>query len=272
MNTHVTADFWAALGTRTPARIALGRSGSGLPTERVLEFSLAHARARDAVHAPFDAKGVTAAVRSLGFDTIGVTSAVPDRETYLRRPDLGRVLSDDSRTALRARGIGPVDLAIVVADGLSSAAVHTQAPPFLAALHPWIEAERWTVGPVAVARQARVAFGDEIGELMRARAVLVLIGERPGLSSPDSLGLYLTYAPRVGRNDSERNCVSNIRTEGLSHELAAFKLAWLLREALRRGLTGVRLKDNSDISLVAGKPPSALHQLDTDSIGGGDVA
>jgi ethanolamine ammonia-lyase small subunit len=272
MNTHVIADVWAALGTRTPARIALGRSGPGLPTERVLEFSLAHARARDAVHAPFDAEGVTAAVRSLGFDTIGVTSMVPDRETYLRRPDLGRVLSDDSRAELRARGIGPVDLAIVVADGLSSAAIHTHAPPLLAALRPWIAAERWTVGPIAIARQARVAFGDEVGALMRARAVLVLIGERPGLSSPDSLGLYLTYAPRVGRNDSERNCVSNIRAEGLSHDLAAFKLVWLLREALRRGLTGVRLKDDSDTMLVAGKPPSALHQLDADPIGGGDVA
>ena len=272
MTAHVTADFWAALGMRTPARIALGRSGSSLPTDRVLEFSLAHARARDAVHAPFDADGVTAAIRSLGFDTIGVTSAVPDRATYLRRPDLGRVLSDDSRAALRAGGTGPVDLAIVVADGLSSAAIHAQAPLFLAALRPWIAAERWTVGPVAIAQQARVAFGDAVGELMRARAVLVLIGERPGLSSPDSLGLYLTYAPRVGRNDSERNCVSNIRAEGLSHALAAFKLVWLLREALRRGLTGVRLKDDSDMLLVTGKPPSALHQFDADSVGGGDVA
>ena len=135
------------------------------------------------------------------------------------------------------------------------AAIHAQASPFLAALKPWIVDSSWSTGPVVIAGQARVALGDEIGELMQARAVLVLIGERPGLSSPDSLGLYLTYQPKIGRNDGERNCISNVRAAGLAHDLAAFKLVWLLREALTRGLTGVQLKDESDLLLVEGRPP-----------------
>jgi ethanolamine ammonia-lyase small subunit len=192
----------------------------------------------------------------LGFDTIPVASAAADRATYLARPDLGRRLSATSRTILSERGWGPVDLAIVIADGLSSTAVHAQASPFLVALKPWIAAAQWTVGPVAIAEQARVALGDEVGELMQARAVLLMVGERPGLSSPDSLGLYLTYEPKVGRDDSERNCVSNIRPEGLGFDLAAFKLAWLLREAFDRRLTGIRLKDESDLLLSDGRPPA----------------
>lgn len=255
MSTHVVTDFWAGLSRNTPARIALGRVGSGLPTQQVLDFSMAHAQARDAVHTPFDGDGVQAAIRALGFETRRVTSAAPDRSTYLRRPDYGRRLSDSSRAALAAEGHGPVDLALVVADGLSSTAIHTQAPLFLAALKPWIVEAGWHTGPVVIAEQARVALGDEVGEAMRARATLLLVGERPGLSSPDSLGLYLTYQPRVGRNDGERNCISNVRAEGLAHNLAAFKLVWLLREALTRGLTGVQLKDESDMLLVDGAPP-----------------
>ncbi len=255
MTKHVVTDFWAGLSRSTPARIALGRAGSGLPTQQVLAFSMAHAQARDAVHTVFDSDGVEAAIRELGFDTHRVRSAAPDRMTYLRRPDYGRRLSDDSRSDLEAAGFGPVDLALVVADGLSSTAIHTQAPLMLAALKPWIIEAGWTTGPVIIAQQARVALGDEVGEVMKARAVLVLVGERPGLSSPDSMGLYLTYAPRVGRNDGERNCISNVRQEGLAHHLAAFKLVWLLREALTRGLTGVQLKDESDILLVDGMPP-----------------
>ena len=255
MTKHVVTDFWAGLARSTPARIALGRAGSGLPTQQVLEFSMAHAQARDAVHTPFDGDGVEAAIRDLGFDTHRTRSAAPDRMTYLRRPDYGRRLSDSGRNALEATGLGPVDLALVVADGLSSTAIHTQAPLMLAALKPWIIEAGWRTGPVVIAEQARVALGDEVGEVMKARAVLVLVGERPGLSSPDSLGLYLTYAPRVGRNDGERNCISNVRQEGLAHHLAAFKLVWLLREALTRGLTGVQLKDESDMLLVDGMPP-----------------
>jgi ethanolamine ammonia-lyase small subunit len=258
MTDDATGDPWASLARFTPARIALGRTGSGLPTHQVLAFALAHALARDAVHTPFDVAGVEAALQGLGFATRRVASRAPDRDTYLRRPDLGRRLDDVSRTGLTAAALGPVDVAIVVADGLSSTAIHTQAAPFLAALRPWIAQAGWSTGPVVIAGQARVALGDEVGALMRAHSVVLLVGERPGLSSPDSLGLYLTYAPRVGRDDSERNCISNIRPAGLAHDLAAFKAAWLLRQALSLDLTGVRLKDESDGQLVEGRAPPAL--------------
>ncbi|MEW6257221.1 MAG: ethanolamine ammonia-lyase subunit EutC [Pseudomonadota bacterium] len=240
-------DPWLRFAHHTPARIALGRTGASLPTEEVLRFSLAHAQARDAVHAPFDAEGVAEGIRNLGFDVVAAESAAISRDMYLRRPDLGRRLSEDSRLRLAALAGAEVDLSLVVADGLSSTAVHVQALPFLAALKFEIERAGWRAAPIVVAREARVALGDEAGALLRARAVVVLIGERPGLSSPDSLGLYLTFAPRPGRSDAERNCISNVRAEGLSHEAAAFKLAWLLREAFRRGLTGVDLKDESDL-------------------------
>ncbi len=240
-------DPWFSFARHTPARIALGRTGASLPTEEVLRFSLAHAQARDAVHAPFDAESMAHAIAGLGFKVLRAESAATSRDMYLRRPDLGRRLSDESRLRLAEAAGGDVDLALVVADGLSSTAVHVQAVPFLHALKGEIEKAGWRVAPVVVAREARVALGDEAGALLRARAVAVLIGERPGLSSPDSLGLYLTFAPRPGRSDAERNCISNVRAEGLSHEAAAFKLAWLLREAFRRGLTGVDLKDESDL-------------------------
>ena len=245
-------DPWAALGELTPARIALGRAGSGLPTRALLAFSLAHARARDAVHARFDAEAVEAAVQALGFETLRVHSAAPDRTTYLGRPDLGRQLSPDSRERLARQPRRPFDLALVVADGLSPAAVEGHGAALIAALAPWIERAGWRVAPVAVAAQARVALGDEIGEALGARAVAMLIGERPGLSSPDSLGIYLTFGPRAGRTDAERNCISNVRREGLSYEAAAFKLAWLLGEAFRLRLTGVALKDESDLARLEG--------------------
>jgi ethanolamine ammonia-lyase small subunit len=256
--TGVVEDIWGALARLTPARIALGRSGSGLPTREVMRFSLAHAQARDAVHTALDAEAVEASIRELGFQTLRATSAATGRDIYRRRPDLGRRLSDESRADLLARPADKKDLGIVVADGLSSAAVHAQVAPFLAAMKPWIAAAGWSVTPVVVATQARVALGDEIGALLGCRAVAVLIGERPGLSSPDSLGAYLTLDPRPGRNDAERNCISNIRVGGLGYDLAAFKLAWLLETALKRSLTGVKLKDDSDALLVAGKPPTPV--------------
>ncbi|QFR32235.1 ethanolamine ammonia-lyase subunit EutC [Ancylobacter sp. TS-1] len=252
---YVIHDVWEKLAAITPARIALGRAGTGLPTREVLRFALAHAQARDAVHTPFDSARTAADIAALGFETVEVASAAPARDAYLRRPDLGRRLSDESRALLRARAGDAVDIAIVVADGLSSTAIHAQAVPFLTAFRERVAEEGWSLAPVVVASQARVAMGDEVGERLRAQAVVVLIGERPGLSSPDSLGLYLTFAPRVGRSDAERNCISNVRGEGLSHAHAAFKLAWLLKEALARRLTGVNLKDESDLLLVAGQPP-----------------
>lgn len=239
-------DPWTRLARLTPARIGLGRAGAGLPTREVLRFGLAHAQARDAVHAPMDTDAVAEAVAALGMTVLRVASQAEDRATYLRRPDHGRRLSDASRDMLRAAAGAPFDLALVVADGLSARAIHEGAAPLLAALVPRIAASGWSLAPVVLASQARVALGDAIGALLKARTVAVLIGERPGLSAPDSLGVYLTFDPRPGRSDSERNCVSNIRPAGLSYEHAAFRLHWLLEQAFARRLTGVHLKDASD--------------------------
>ena len=249
-------DPWAKLARWTPARIALGRTGASLPTREVLAFALAHARARDAVHAPFDPAALAHAVAGLGMETIEVTSDAIDRALYLRRPDCGRRLSQASREALSGCR-RPVDLALVVGDGLSATAVHAHAAPLIGAFLPHARRQNLALAPVVLARGARVALGDEIGALLQARAVAVLIGERPGLSSSDSLGVYLTFAPRHGRSDAERNCISNIRAEGLSYEVAAFKLAWLAREAFARSLTGVGLKDASDLVLRDDSQPAA---------------
>ncbi|GJD50740.1 Ethanolamine ammonia-lyase light chain [Methylobacterium crusticola] len=249
---------WRRLAALTPARIALGRAGAGLPTREVLRFGLAHAQARDAVHAPLDVAAVRAGIAGLGLATLAAASAAPDRATYLRRPDLGRRLDEASAAALAREAGGPVDLALVVADGLSARAVHEGAVPLLAALVPAARASGWSLAPVTVAVQARVALGDAVGAALRARAVAVLIGERPGLSSPDSLGIYLTFAPRPGRTDAERNCLSNVREAGLKPDLAAFKLHWLIAQALTRQLTGVALKDESDAVLEGPAPRPAL--------------
>ncbi len=241
----VVADPWTALRALTPARIALGRAGASLPTAEVLRFGVAHALARDAVHQPLDAGRLEAELRAGGWDTVRVHSRARDRRTYLLRPDLGRLLCPESADALRQRRSAGCDLCLVVADGLSSAAVQRHAAPLLAAFRAEARS-RWTAAPVVIAEQARVALGDGIGEALGARLTAILIGERPGLSSPDSLGVYLTFAPRAGRNDGERNCISNVRPEGLRYEEAARRMAWLIGEAFRLRLTGVALKDGSD--------------------------
>jgi ethanolamine ammonia-lyase small subunit len=210
------------------ARISLGRVGHSLPTKELLAFQLAHARARDAV---FNELDCTSYVQ---YCTLNVHSAAPNRAIYLRRPDLARRLSDPF---LLERG--DYDAVLILADGLSATAVHRHAGPVLDALLPLLEG--WKLAPIVIAQQARVAISDEIGELLGAKMSLILIGERPGLSSPDSLGAYLTWAPRVGRNDSERNCVSNIREEGLKPELAARRIAMLMEAARGRQVTGVGL-------------------------------
>lgn len=233
---------WVALRRFTNARIALGRAGSSLPTAPLLAFQLAHAQARDAVHHPLDTAALADAIRAAGFDTLEAASAAPDRDCYLRRPDLGRTLDDASAARLAAHA-SENDIVFVAADGLSAVATQRHAAPLLAKLRPMLDG--WAIGPVVIATQARVALGDGIGELLRARSVVMMIGERPGLSSPDSLGLYVTYAPRAGRSDAERNCISNVRPEGLGYDAAAFKLHWLLNEARRLKLTGVALKDHS---------------------------
>ena len=236
-------DLWDRLRRLTRARIGLGRAGDGLPTAALLDFQMAHAAARDAVHGAVDFDRIAADLAPRA--TLRTASAAPDRTTYLRRPDLGRRLDAESRDRLAARaaGGGAETIQVVVADGLSSAAVHAHAAPLLAELAPRLADPG--LRPVVLAHQARVALGDEIGEITGARLVVLLVGERPGLSSPDSLGAYLTFAPRVGRTDAERNCVSNIRPAGLGYADAAHVIAWLAEEALRRALTGVALKDET---------------------------
>jgi ethanolamine ammonia-lyase small subunit len=229
-----------------------------LPTAEVLRFSLAHARARDAVHAPFHAEEIADGLAGLGPSRLVVMSAAPDRAAYLARPDLGRTLSTEGRAALASLGAPGGDVGIVIADGLSATAVHAHAVGLVAELVQRFAAMGLAMAPVVIARGGRVAIGDEIGAALGVAAVLVLIGERPGLSSPDSLGAYLTFAPRAGRSDAERNCVSNIRPEGLPLAAAAFKLAWLTAEALRLKLTGVDLKDESDLALP---PPSGVQSV-----------
>ncbi len=246
----VIANPWHGLRQFTSARIALGRAGISLPTAPQLAFQMAHARARDAVHQALDAPGLLQALETelqLRGGQI-LTSAAGNRPTYLQRPDLGRRLDDASRARLAAgasEGAAGVDLALVLADGLSALALETQALPFLRALMPRLTASQISTAPLMLVQQGRVAIGDEIGQLLHARPVLVLIGERPGLSSPDSMGLYLTWAPRVGLSDESRNCISNVRGGGLSYEEAAHKLHYLLLEAQRRQLSGVELKDES---------------------------
>jgi len=234
------------LRSLTPARVALGRSGASLPTKPLLDFTLAHARARDAVHAAFDALRLVAGLGELGFAVTEVRSRAADRRDYLRRPDLGRQLDAGSAEALAHGAIKPCQLAIVIGDGLSAAAVHVHAVALVKSLLPLLAADVGVaIGHVVVAAGARVALGDEIGAILGARMVVMLIGERPGLSAPDSLGAYLTFAPKPGLTDAERNCVSNIHHAGLSYDEAAFKVAWLVREGLAREVTGVALKDES---------------------------
>ncbi len=243
----VTPDPWQDWRAATPARLALGRAGNALPTDELLRFGWAHAMARDAIHAALDVAALAATLQADGWRTDTVRSQAPDRATYLRRPDLGRRLHADDAARLRAVAAGGCDLGLVVGDGLSSLAVARHAAPLLAALRPQLP-DGLRLAPIVIATQARVALADEIGEALGARAVAMLIGERPGLSSPDSLGIYLTHGPRQGRHDGARNCISNVRPEGLAYDVAAFKLAWLLRESLRKGLSGVALKDESDLA------------------------
>ncbi|WP_440973427.1 ethanolamine ammonia-lyase subunit EutC [Pseudomonas koreensis] len=244
---------WLELRRLTPARIALGRTGTSLPTSAQLDFQFAHAQARDAVHLPFDHAGLSAQLNERGRESLLLHSAATDRNSYLQRPDLGRKLSEDSAQRLRDYAQahpGGVDLALVVADGLSALAVHRHTVPFLTRLEEQMSADGWSIAPVVLVEQGRVAVGDEIGQLLGAKMVVMLIGERPGLSSPDSLGLYFTYNPKIGLTDAYRNCISNVRLEGLSYGMAAHRLLYLMREACRRQLSGVNLKDEAQVQTL----------------------
>jgi len=256
----VVTNPWGMLRQFTSGRIALGRTGISLPTTPQLEFQLAHARARDAVHHELNTDSLQQAVKGLPLveQCVVVESSAGNRATYLQRPDLGRRLSSGSREQLQmlasqSKRVDAYDLAFVIVDGLSALAVETNAVPFLQAALEIVGQSKLSLAPVTVVRQGRVAVGDEVGELLGAKLVVVLIGERPGLSSPDSMGLYMTWGPRVGLTDESRNCISNIRSAGLSYQEAANKLSYLVDEALRRGLTGVQLKDETPASQLEGR-------------------
>jgi ethanolamine ammonia-lyase small subunit len=259
----VTPSRWEALRQLTDARLALGRAGHSLPTTAHLAFQLAHAQARDAVHLPLDALGLATDLSALKLESLQLQSAAADRLSYLQRPDLGRKLDTPSRQVL-ARWMDkhrqPVfDLAFVIADGLSALAVHQNAVALISATWSRLQtdtAHSWALSPIVIALQARVAIGDEVGEALHAKTVVVLIGERPGLSSPDSLGAYLTWAPRAGLTDVSRNCISNIRPAGLPIAAAAVKLHHLLSQARTRQLSGVALKDETDASALASASPA----------------
>ena len=251
VSNDLNTDPWQHLKSFTRARIALGRVGSSLPTQEVLDFGMAHATARDAVHLALDIEALTQAVAAQNFAVVHVQSQAQDRPTYLLRPDLGRKLSEASRSHLQNLRLNtPLDLLVVVGDGLSSLAVQRHVEPLLAEMQLCVP-ENWTMNTVVISTQARVALADEIGEHLGAKLVVMLIGERPGLSSPDSLGIYLTYNPKTGLSDADRNCISNVRPEGLSYAAAAKKLMWLAKEATRLKVSGVGLKDESDVQEIA---------------------
>jgi ethanolamine ammonia-lyase small subunit len=237
-------DPWVALRRFTQARIALGRAGHAVPTRVMLDFQLAHAQARDAVHYSWAIDAFAEQVRGLGEEVLVLDTPVNSRDEYLRRPDLGRTLTEGSRTLLRNVIDGDVDVALIVTNGLSSTAVERHGIPLLQAIVSGCRAGRFRIAPVFLVANGRVALSDAIGSVIAARVAVIVVGERPGLSAADSLGIYLTFAPQPGNTDAERNCISNIRPpEGLSYEAAAAKLLYLTGEAMRRGISGVALKD-----------------------------
>jgi ethanolamine ammonia-lyase small subunit len=250
VTTGPLAARWTDLRRFTPARVGLGRAGNGLPTAAHLAFQADHAAARDAVHAALDVAALQSALTEAGIGSLAVRSAAGDRATYLRRPDLGRRLLEADRARLP---VAPAAMLFVVCDGLSAVAVQRHAAAMLCHIIPPLRAVG-PVAPVVIATQGRVALGDDIGGAMGAEAVAVLIGERPGLSAADSLGIYLTWQPRPGRTDAERNCISNVRPAGLPVTQAAAKLLWLIEAMRRLRLTGVALKDDQPVALAQDRP------------------
>ena len=256
--TIVATDPWGKLRQYTPARIALGHAGTSMPTKPHLEFQLAHAQARDAVHHELGIPALQDALQERGHETLLLHSSAESRPHYLQRPDKGRRLAAESRASLEAspRPAEPYDVVFVIGDGLSALAIEENAAKFLDAIMPSLTKEGWRLAPLCIVKEARVAVGDEVGEVLGAKMVVILIGERPGLSSPDSMGIYMTLNPRVGLTDESRNCISNIRPSGLGYDHAAHRLLYLMTEARRRGLSGVNLKDEAAALPTAG-PDSA---------------
>ncbi len=237
-------DPWAALRRFTQARIALGRVGHAVPTQVLLDFQLAHAEARDAVHIPWDINAFAKLVQAIGLKALVLNTPINSRDEYLRRPDIGRVLTEDSRARLKNSNDGVADLALIITNGLSSTAVERHGMPLLKAIVNSYRTSHFRIAPVSLVANGRVALSDDIGSIISARVAVIIVGERPGLSAADSLGIYLTYAPQPGNTDAKRNCISNIRPpEGQSYEAAAAKLLYLTEEAMRRGISGIALKD-----------------------------
>lgn len=246
MNEIVANSWIARLRALTPARVGLGRTGVSQRTNDLLSFQRAHAQARDAVHARLETAALAAAIGAIsGGDVLRLHSMAADRRAYLQRPDFGRKLDERSAAALTGLKFGACDLSLVVADGLSALAVERHTTPLLQSLLARLDG--WKLAPICIVEQGRVAIGDEIGAALHARLCVVLIGERPGLSAPDSLGAYVTWNPQQSRTDAERNCISNIRTEGLSYAQAVAQLLFYLSEARRRQLTGTALKEESHL-------------------------
>jgi ethanolamine ammonia-lyase small subunit len=238
-------EFWKRLSRLTAARIGLKRAGASVATGPLLDFQLAHARARDAVLEALDGPKLAAELTGLGLPVVSVASAAADRQTYLMRPDLGRRLAVNAEVALAAHK-GDYDVVFVVADGLSARAVVLHARPILSQAIMALRAEGWRIAPLVIVCHGRVAIGDAIATALGAASVAVLIGERPGLSAPDSMGAYLTFRPHAQTNDAERNCISNIRPQGVDYASAGAKLVYLLRAMRDRRLSGLQLKDESD--------------------------
>lgn len=247
----------------TSARVGLARAGSSLPTSELLNLQLAHARAREAVHSALGTRQLAVDLKDIGHDLLFVHSAAPDRASYLRRPDLGRTLRPESRDLLKARGqrfrAAQRDIAFIIADGLSALAVQRHAPSLLEATLRLLPPDDWNLAPIVIVEQGRVAIGDEIGQCLGAALAIVLIGERPGLSCADSLGVYLTWNPHPGRTDADRNCISNIRAEGLSYAAAAGRLVFLMTESRRRKLSGIHLKEDFG-GITTAESQSGLHK------------
>ena len=248
-------DPWIALRRFTQARIALGQAGHAVPTQALLDFQLAHAQARDAVQLPWNINAFAGQLRDIGEETLILQTPVSNRSEYLRRPDFGRVLTEESRIRLcnfKARG---VDVALIVSNGLSSTAVERRGIALLQTILEGLRVRQFHIAPICLVANGRVALLDDIGSVLDARVAVIVIGERPGLSAADSLGVYLSYAPKKGNTDAERNCISNIHPpEGLSYESATRKLLYLIEESVRRGFSGVALKDEMDGLLGEGKP------------------
>lgn len=246
-------DAWTALRRFTQARIALGRAGHAIPTKAQLDFQLAHAQARDAVHLPWAIDAFAGQVRDLGLEALILDTPVTSRDQYLRRPDLGRVITEESRLRLMDLASSETDVALIVTNGLSSTAVERHGIPLLQAIADGYRERHIRMAPVSLVINGRVALSDQIGSLLGARVVVIIVGERPGLSAADSLGIYMTFGPQPGNSDAMRNCISNIRPpEGLGYEAAAAKLLYLTGEAMRRGISGVALKDEMADLLAPG--------------------